>query len=182
MMVVLLAVDDPLMEIVKITLPGLLVFLATFFTIQKLIDVVMRRETAQIKIEKMKVVVPLRLQAYERLMLYLERISPESLIQRISIECRNAHEAHQKTNFSILSEFEHNISQQMYVSPELWQKVKGARDFMLRISNEAISEVGVDATHHAFFNKLWEHFHSSEKNMLEIAKDYLKEEVKKIFT
>jgi hypothetical protein len=64
---------------------------------------------------------PIRLQAYERLILLSERIDPPSMLVRIPANEKSAAEYRLELIFNIQQEFEHNITQQLFVSDQLWQ-------------------------------------------------------------
>lgn len=87
--------------------------------------------------ETLKVVTPLRLQAYERMALFLERISPNSLVLRCyqpGMDLRLLQGVMTKT---IRDEWEHNLSQQVYVSAECWAAIREAKDEMVNLVNSA---------------------------------------------
>jgi len=67
------------------------------------------------------------LQAYERLILLMERITPDNLIMRIDSTGMNTNEFHLELLSNIRAEFDHNISQQLYVSDLVWQDVYNAK-------------------------------------------------------
>jgi reverse gyrase len=79
---------------------------------------------------------PLLLQAYERLALFTERIKLESLISRVYLNGMSAKDMQQALQRSIKEEFEHNITQQIYVNPEIWQAVNKMKDQNLYIINQ----------------------------------------------
>lgn len=66
----------------------------------------------------------LRLQAYERMALYCERIAPENLLMRIRPEGLSVAEYKLSLMLSIRQEYEHNVTQQIYLSSQLWQIIK----------------------------------------------------------
>ena len=68
------------------------------------------------------VVLPLRLQAYERMALFLERIDPNQLVMRIHTPGLTVSQEQNLLLTAIRSEFEHNLSQQIYISDPVWQK------------------------------------------------------------
>ncbi len=84
-----------------------------------------------------EIIVPLRLQAYERICLYLERITPENLILRIAGQCNTAIELQQLALHEIREEFNHNLAQQIYISPATWEAVKNARDEVITLINQS---------------------------------------------
>ncbi len=175
------SLTDVLYELLKFTTPSIVTGIIVLLVLRYMIKIMIEREIPYLKIERMKVVLPIRLRAYERLMLYLERISPENLGLRIMKEARDAGTAHRLAIKSIQEEFEHNQSQRLYVSMEIWKMVKGARDFMLKVVNEAMAKVTPEAPAVAFFNSLWEQYNSEEKNVHLRAIELLHEEVKELF-
>ena len=82
----------------------------------------------------------LRLQAYERMVLFLERLSPAAVISRVLDPDMVNHELQLAMIRDIKSEFEHNLSQQLYVSSEAWNLIVSAKD-------EIIKAIGMIASH-----------------------------------
>jgi hypothetical protein len=78
--------------------------------------------------ESQKSALPLRLQAYERMALFLERIAIPSLIVRISPKSSDKAEYENLLIRHIETEFEHNLSQQIYMSDECWNIIKAAKN------------------------------------------------------
>ena len=83
-----------------------------------------------------KVQSPLLLQAYERLALFTERIKLENLISRVYLNGMSAKDMQQAVQRTIKEEFEHNITQQIYVNPDIWQAVTKMKDQNLYIINQ----------------------------------------------
>jgi len=88
----------------------------------------------------------LRLQAYERLVLYLERISPQRLIGRLRQEGMTSPELQFAMISTIRAEFEHNITQQLYVSSASWLLIKTVTEEQISIINKIATDLPVDAT------------------------------------
>ena len=87
--------------------------------------------------EAQRVATPLRLQAYERMALFLERISPNSLVLRCYQPGMDLKLLQGVMTKNIRDEWEHNLSQQVYVSPELWLRIRGAKDEMINLVNSS---------------------------------------------
>lgn len=79
------------------------------------------------------IVMPLRLQAYERMALFLERIDPNQLVLRIHAPGLTVAEEQNLLMTAIRSEYEHNISQQIYISNETWKGITDAMDDVITI-------------------------------------------------
>ena len=87
--------------------------------------------------ETLKVVTPIRLQAYERMALFLERISPNSLVLRCYQPGMDLRLLQGVMTKNIRDEWEHNLSQQVYLSEELWARIREAKDEMVNLVNSA---------------------------------------------
>lgn len=83
--------------------------------------------------EAQKTALPLRLQAYERMALFLERINPTSLLLRISPLTNDKEQYQQLLIANIEQEFEHNLAQQIYISEECWNVIKSAKNTTVQI-------------------------------------------------
>lgn len=87
--------------------------------------------------ETLKVVTPIRLQAYERMALFLERISPNSLVLRCYQPGMDLKLLQGVMTKNIRDEWEHNLSQQVYLSSEVWTRIREAKDEMINLVNSA---------------------------------------------
>jgi len=80
---------------------------------------------------------PLRLQAYERMALFLERISPSKLLIRIAPNNSNKADYETLLIQSIEQEFEHNLSQQIYISDKCWSIATTAKNATIQLIRKA---------------------------------------------
>ena len=87
--------------------------------------------------ETLRVVTPIRLQAYERMALFLERISPNSLVLRCYQPGMDLKLLQGVMTKNIRDEWEHNLSQQVYLSADLWTRIREAKDEMVNLVNSA---------------------------------------------
>lgn len=97
------------------------------------------------KIEKDKAFLNASLQAYERMVLFLERISLTNLITRNMTPGLKAGQMQALLLTSIREEYEHNMSQQLYISDASWELIKTAKEDIVRRTNLAASKVKQDA-------------------------------------
>lgn len=123
------------LEILKYTLPALIVMLTAYLVINGFFKNESRKLDVQLRKEHTKETLLLRLQAYERLMIFLERISPANLLVRFDKQDMSAVEFQQILIASIRQEYEHNLSQQIYVSAEAWRLVNLAKDETIKVIN-----------------------------------------------
>jgi hypothetical protein len=80
---------------------------------------------------------PLRLQAYERMAIFLERITPSKLLIRVSPFSSNKEDYESLLIASIEQEFEHNLSQQIYVSDDCWKITTAAKNATIQLIRKA---------------------------------------------
>lgn len=89
---------------------------------------------------------PLQLQAYERLILLVERIALPNVISRANQPGVGLQEMQFLLVSSIKQEFEHNITQQIYVSTESWEAVRNLKEQNIHIINQVASFLPPDAS------------------------------------
>ena len=87
--------------------------------------------------ETLRVVTPIRLQAYERMALFLERISPNSLVLRCYQPGMDLRLLQGVMTKNIRDEWEHNLSQQVYLGAALWARIREAKDEMINLVNSS---------------------------------------------
>ena len=86
------------------------------------------------------------MQAYERLVLLLERIEPSGLLVRTNMPGMSALQFQSALIQAVRSEFDHNLSQQLYVSPKAWELVRNAREETIKRINTAAMKLKPEAT------------------------------------
>lgn len=123
------------------------------------------------------VVLPLRLQAYERMALFLERIDPNQLVMRIHSVGLTVSQEQNLLLTAIRSEFEHNLSQQIYISDQVWAKVCDAKGDIEAIINTVAADYDKDADSREFAETVLAV--SSQKPVVELAIQILKADMQK---
>jgi hypothetical protein len=168
-------------EILKIVLPATIVFLTSYFLFRDMLENSQKQREFEFRVKNNKRVTPVRLQAYERFALLLERISPQSLLMRVPTTDIDVFSYHQQLLSHIRQEFEHNLSQQIYVSAILWETIRGAKENLIGIINKSAEEIGADASALALSKKIVENYIDEENQPIAIAMNELKNEVGKLF-
>jgi hypothetical protein len=129
--------------------------------------------------EAVKLVTPIRLQAYERMALYLERISPESLVLRCYQPGMDTKKLQNTMTKTIRDEWEHNLSQQVYVSSEAWNMIREAKDEMTGIINSAAITIPTDADPTRLASAVFSSVATSEAPTTK-ALEFLKQEMREL--
>jgi len=168
---------ETLFDILKITIPALIVFLTAWVLLRNLMKNEEGRRKQELILQNSRNVVPIKLQAYERIILFLERISLESLLLRISTSEMTVSQLQSAMLTTIRSEFEHNLSQQIYMSPQAWEVVKNARSNMIRMINSEAEELSGTAPAIDLSKKLLEKIMELESEPTRAAIDFIKAEV-----
>jgi hypothetical protein len=168
---------DILADILKITIPALIVFLTAWVLLKNLIKNDQDKRRQELTLQNSRTITPIKLQAYERIILFLERISLESLLVRVSLPDMTAVQLHSAMLNAIRSEFEHNLSQQIYMSPQAWEVVKNARSNMIKIINSEVEKLPPDSSGMSLSRRLLEKIMELEKEPTRAAIDYVKNEI-----
>lgn len=168
-------------EILKITIPALIVFFTAWIVLRNMIRNDQDKRRQELILQNNKLISPIKLQAYERVVLFLERISLESLLVRVSSPEMSASQLHTAMLNAIRSEFEHNLSQQIYMSQQAWEVVRNARSNMIKIINSEVEKIPPDSSGMALSKRLLEKIMELDKEPTRAAIDYVKGEVARIF-
>ncbi|HEY5589926.1 MAG TPA: hypothetical protein VIK55_02805 [Paludibacter sp.] len=166
------------MEILKIVLPALLVLLTAYLLIDKLLRNEEKRRKFELHKDSKSTITPIRLRAYERLILVLERTTPSTLIVSVAKPGMTNMELHTQLLASIRQEFAHNLSQQIYVSDEVWNYVRSAQESLLRLINTCAAKCNPNESASGLAELIIQVYGSSEQTPSEIAMEKLKMEVR----
>ena len=172
---------DKLFDVLIVVLPSVVVFLTAFYIIKKFIDNEQRRHLMEIKSQNQKSITPIRLQAYERITIFLERISPNSLILRTHNPGMPARALQAELLKTIRSEFEHNVAQQIYMSASAWKAVKAAKEETIKLINISSTKINDDASGTELGKKILEMAGQLEQTPSDFALDFIKREIKSLF-
>ncbi|MGC1390803.1 MAG: hypothetical protein WA816_07175 [Bacteroidales bacterium] len=167
-------------DISKIAIPALIVFFTAWVILRNMIKNDQDRRKQELILQNNRTVTPIKLQAYERIILFLERISLESLLIRVSTPGMTAQQLHTAILNSIRSEFEHNLSQQIYMSPQAWEVVRNARSNMIKIINSEVEKLPAESTGMSLSKRLLERIMELEKEPTRAAIEYVKNEIARI--
>jgi len=131
--------------------------------------------------DREKILIPLRLQALERLVLLLERINPPNLLTREMQAGIDVGLLQSNILQSIRNEYEHNMSQQLYVSKETWEKLKTAKEKVVQVVNTSAAKFksGDDAIKLA--NEILTTGFDANNDPIENAMSAIKDEIKTSF-
>ena len=134
-----------------------------------------------VKPEAVAASTPLKLQAYERLILLADRIALPNLISRSNQPGLNVHEMQHLLVQTIRQEFDHNITQQIYVTHEAWDAIRNLKEQNILIINQVASFLPATASGQDLNKALLEMVMQNPKASLHhIVSDALSFEAKKV--
>jgi hypothetical protein len=170
------------LDILKYTLPALIVFLTAYFLLTRYMQKDAATKVIELKMKRDKEILILRLQAYERLALFLERINPASVVSRVRTSDMLGSELQYAMVKNIREEFEHNLSQQIYISSNAWNLIVTAKDEIIKTINLIGSQMQVDASSSQLINALFNGIANANAPLpSENALDFLKAECRELF-
>ena len=169
------------LEILKYILPSLVVFATTVYLVKKYFDGEEKKRNHQLFVNNQNMIMPLRLQAYERMILFLERISPESMIMRVNRPGFTCQQLQSELMNTIRSEFEHNLSQQIYVSAGAWEMLKIARGRTIQLINMVAEKFPKDSPSINLSKGILESIVDQEKAPAADAIAFIKKEIGQLF-
>jgi hypothetical protein len=172
---------DQILDLLLVLLPSVVVFLTAYFLLRQLLVSRSAERLAETKKDDHKHILPLRLQAYERLVLFLERIDPGGLVLRVHRGNTTARVFHDELTATVREEYEHNLAQQVYVSDKAWQRVKKAKEETIRLINIAFSQCRHEADGSELSRAVFEMKAKLSNTPSQEAIAVLKEEVRRLF-
>jgi len=172
---------ENLVEIAKYILPALIVLATSYFMLQSFFNRETDRWKYELKKDGKKIITPLRLQAYERIVLFLERMAPESLLLRMNQPGMSSRQYQQYLLETIRTEFEHNMSQQIYISNRAWEAVKATKENIIKLINTAAGTVSPTSPSIELSKQILSISSKLEKSPVAAPIEFIKEEIVQFF-
>jgi hypothetical protein len=170
-----------ILEVLKYILPSLIVFLTTWYLVSRYFKSEDAKRMQQLALNNQNLITPLRLQAYERIILYLERINPESLVMRLSKPGLTSQQLQNELLNTIRAEYEHNLAQQIYISNQAWEMLKNARNATIQLINATAEILKKDEPSINLSKAILERVMKEEKNPASDAIVFIKNEINRLF-
>jgi hypothetical protein len=172
-------IEVKLLEIATYTLPAIITGGVAFGLLHKFFKNEENKRKFELLRENQRLGLPIRLQAYERIVLFLERINPINLMMRVEPNSLDPHSYATLLVHTIQTEYEHNIAQQIYFTPESWEIILKAKNSIItqirRFSIEGEVKSGEELR-----TKLLQELTQTESASA-VAISFIKEELKRVF-
>jgi hypothetical protein len=158
-----------------------LILISVLIVIQFYLKSNKKPQESPVRLEDHKIILPLRLQAYERIVLFLERIAPNNLIVRVNRPEMNAYQLQSALIKAIREEFEYNLSQQLYISSKAWEMVNNAKEETIKLINLAAGNVPETGSSAELVRSIFDSVMKSDKLAVHVTLEAVKNEIRQIF-
>jgi hypothetical protein len=172
---------DVLIEFGKILIPASVILYAAYLMVKSFSQKEIELKKLEVRGKSIETVLPTRLHAYERMTLFLERMSPQNLLIRLNTAPMPAREFHQLLLAEVRNEYNHNVSQQVYIGEEVWDLIKSAKEELIVTINDAATELGPEANSLDLSRKIVEKTIVKDVDPLAQALIELKREIQRTF-
>lgn len=170
-----------ILEIVKYAVPALVVFATVYYILKQFMVNQSHMMALENRNKRTDQMVALKLKAYERLMMFCERISIPNLIYRLKANSMDARMLENALLIGIQQEMEHNLSQQIYVSDQLWQILQLAKDDVISYIVQQGSTMNPKSTGNDLSNALLSNLPGPKDNPISKAKHAVRTETGLLF-
>jgi hypothetical protein len=172
---------DAMIDLAKVLLPAGLFLYGMFMLVRTFINRDIDVRKLEVRSRAIETILPNRLQAYERMCLFLERIAPQNMLLRLNQPGISARDFHRILLDEIRSEYNHNVSQQIYMSENVWNMIKNAKEDLVIMINEASSQLTNEASSLDLAKKIFELAMNKPVDPMGHALSELKKEIQQIF-
>ena len=170
-----------LLDILKYTVSGLGVVWIAFYLLKPYLDKQEKIQLLEFKKSVANNTLPLRLQAYERIILFMERINPENMLIRLNEPGYSAADLNSIIITEVRNEYQHNITQQIYVSSRAWAVTKRVKEDTLNIVGNAIKSLPENASGLDLGRTILVGLSQMENNPYEIAAELIRKDLEELF-
>jgi hypothetical protein len=170
-----------IMDILKYTLAGIGVVYVAFYLFKPYLDKTQTLQALELKKGLSAQTLPLRLQAYERLVLLVERVNPANLLIRLNGNSLSAAELNIIIVNEVRNEYQHNVTQQIYVSDRAWAVIKRVKEDTLAVVNSAVKALPEGANGLDLGRIILNHLGKLEDNPYDIAITLLRKDLEDLF-
>lgn len=168
-------------DILILAIPIIGMLVISYLLLKHYLDKEIAEKEKSITALKNKEYLPLKMQAYERAILFLERIDPSNLIIRVHKNGMTSKTLHGELIKTIRDEYTHNMSQQIYISLKSWDELKKAKEETVQFINMAMNSISENGTTVDLSSKIFELIAQKDKTPTEKALRKIKIDFQKSF-
>ncbi|MBQ7192104.1 MAG: hypothetical protein IJS00_04440 [Paludibacteraceae bacterium] len=167
-------------QIIGFTIPALVVFACVWVVLGYQYRAEDKKRLWELQRASAKEITQIRLRAYERLVLLLERTEPEHLLVDMDINSLSIIDMQRSLLRTVRMEFDHNLSQQVYVSDRVWEHILQARDEMASFISTMAQQMPKDSTSLQYAQVLLTAYRNNGITPHQTALNLIKEEARQL--
>ena len=172
---------EALIEFGKIIIPASLVLYAMYLIVRSFVIKEIELKKLEIRTRSIETILPARLQAYERMTMFLERIAPQNLLIRLINPGFAARDFLKLLLDEIRNEYNHNVSQQVYMSEEVWNQIRNAKEDLIMLINDSASQLPPEATSMELSKRIFETVMNKNVDLIGMSLSELRKEIQQTF-
>lgn len=172
---------DIIFQLAILIIPSGIIFLTISLFLKRQSEKDIRNLQIELKKDRQSFFLPNRVEAYQRAILLMERIHPNSLIMRLHSVSLSAKTFQADLLKAIREEYDHNVAQQIFISAQGWTMVKNSKEETIKIINLAGNQMTNTSNSTDLASKIFEIIAEVGALPTEITVDYLKKEFQELF-
>jgi len=173
--------EDVLFQIALVAIPAGAVLMTTIYFLRKDGEKEMRNLQIELKKQRQEYFLPNRVEAYQRAVLLMERIHPNSLVMRLHNPGLPARAMQSELLKAIRDEYDHNVAQQIFIAPHIWEMVKNSKEETIKIINIAGNQMQATSMGMDLSAKIFEVVAEIGELPTDITVKVLKEDLQRLF-
>lgn len=155
--------------------------MAVYYVLKNEIESFFRIKQLELSKETRAHLLPLRLQAHERLIVFVDRLNPANLLVRLHQQGIELSTLQAGILNEIKSEYQHNITQQLYVDSVTWVVVKKLKDDTVAMINHAVKGLPNDSNGIELSKAVLQHMATLAENPYDLTIELIKKDIHKLF-
>jgi signal transduction histidine kinase len=170
-----------ILDILKYTISGVGIIYIAFYMFKPYLDKSEGIQLLELKRTIANQTLPMRLQAYERVVLFIERVNPASMLLRLNGSAETAAELQAIIINEVRNEYQHNVTQQSYVSARVWAVIKRVKEDTLNVITNAVKAMPPDTSALELSKTILVHMSKLEDNPYDMALSLIRQDMEELF-
>jgi len=174
-------INNAIINIITTTGSGLAIVAAAYYLVKPDIEKYLSLKSQGLRKDEGPQLLVLRLQAHERLILFIERINPANLLVRLHQKGLSLRNFQSILLHEIRTEYQHNVTQQLYISPKVWKVIDQLKDDTLAMINNVANNFPEEAEGIELSRKILQHLSEVSENPYDLTLEMIKKDIQSLF-
>lgn len=172
-----MSIDFILGLVAALSISGLLVVLFANYIFKSAMHGYLKYKAIDLHRAEGASILPIKIQAHERMLIFVDRINPTNLLPRLHQKGIGLTALQSFVLNEINAEYQHNITQQLYLSAQTWLVIKGLKDDTIAMINNAVAHLPEEASGFDLSKKILQHMSSIADNPYELTMALIRKDV-----